>query len=358
MVHEPVGVVAAVLPFNWPVAVMANKVLPALLTGNTVVAKAPPTCPGAVLAAAAVLAEGLPPGVVNVLNGPGRELGEALVAHPGVDLVSFTGGPGTGQSVMATAARRTTPVVLELGGNDPAVLAPDVVVDDALADQLVSAAFVTSGQVCMAVKRLYVPEELLGEVVEGLVARLATEVVGDGLVDGVTMGPVHQASARDRVERMISEAVAGGGRVHRPATVRPEDEEACGYLVSPALVESPPPDSALVRQEQFAPALPVLGYTTSGRRRGRGQRHRVRVVRLDLDRGRRVGGVGGTTAPGGHRLRQLSRHGGHGLPGTHGRMEGVRVRTGARTRGDAGVDPTQDGAHPPPGARRAVTGGS
>lgn len=260
MVHEPVGVVAAVLPFNWPVAVMANKVLPALLTGNTVVAKAPPTCPGAVLAAAAVLAEGLPPGVVNVLNGPGRELGEALVAHPGVDLVSFTGGPGTGQSVMATAARRTTPVVLELGGNDPAVLAPDVVVDDALADQLVSAAFVTSGQVCMAVKRLYVPEELLGEVVEALVARLATEVVGDGLVDGVTMGPVHQASARDRVERMISEAVAGGGRVHRPATVRPEDEEACGYLVSPALVESPPPDSALVRQEQFAPALPVLGY--------------------------------------------------------------------------------------------------
>ncbi len=258
--HEPVGVVAAVLPFNWPVAVMANKVLPALLTGNTVVVKAPPTCPGAVLAATAALAEALPPGVVNVLNGPGRELGEALVAHPDVDLVSFTGGPSTGQAVMAAAARRTTPVVLELGGNDPAVLAPDVVVDDALADQLVSAAFVTSGQVCMAVKRLYVPEERLGEVVEALVARLAAEVVGDGLVEGVTMGPVHQAAARERVERMVSEAAAGGGRVHRPATVRPEDEAAAGYLVSPALVESPPPDSALVRQEQFAPALPVLGY--------------------------------------------------------------------------------------------------
>jgi acyl-CoA reductase-like NAD-dependent aldehyde dehydrogenase len=260
VVHEPVGVVAAILPFNWPVAVMANKVLPALLTGNTVVAKAPPTCPGAVLAAAAALAEGLPPGVVNVLNGPGSELGEALVTHQGIDLVSFTGGPGTGQSVMAAAARRTTPVVLELGGNDPALLAPDVEVDDVLADQLFSAAFVTSGQVCMAIKRLYVPEERLGDLVEALVARISTEVVGDGLVDGVTMGPVHQASARDRVERMVSEAASGGGRVHRPATVRPEDEAAGGYLVSPALVESPPPDSALVRQEQFAPALPVLGY--------------------------------------------------------------------------------------------------
>lgn len=260
VVHEPVGVVAAILPFNWPVAVMANKVLPALLTGNTVVAKAPPTCPGAVLAAAAALAEGLPPGVVNVLNGPGPELGEALVAHPGVDLVSFTGGPRTGQAVMAAAAHRTTPVVLELGGNDAALLAPDVAIDDELADQLVSAAFVTSGQVCMAIKRLYVPEERVDEVVAALVARLAAEVVGDGLVDGVTMGPVHQASARDRVERMVAEAEAGGARVHRPATVRPEDAGAGGYLVSPAVVERPSPGAAIVRDEQFAPALPVVGY--------------------------------------------------------------------------------------------------
>lgn len=260
VVHEPAGVVAAILPFNWPVAVMANKVLPALLTGNTVVVKAPPTCPGAVLAAAAALAEGLPPGVVSVLNGPGPELGEALVTHPGVDVVSFTGGPRTGQAVMAAAARRTTPVVLELGGNDPAILAPDVVADDALADQLVSAAFVTSGQVCMAVKRLYVHEDRLASVVDALVARLAAEVVGDGLADGVTMGPVHQAVARDRVERMVADAEAAGARVHRPATVRAEDAEAGGYLVSPAIVESPPPDAAIVRQEQFAPALPVIGY--------------------------------------------------------------------------------------------------
>ncbi len=256
----PHGVVAALLPFNWPVAVMGNKILPALLTGNTVVVKAPPTCPGAVLATAAAMAAGLPPGVLNVVNGPGPELGAALVAHPGIDMVSFTGGVPTGVAVMAAAALRTAPVVLELGGNDPAILAPDVVVDDALAAKLVEAAFVTSGQVCMAIKRLYVHQDQLASVVEALRARLATEVVGDGLVDGVTMGPVHRPAARDRVEALIADAGRRGATVHRPATVREEDAHAGGYLVSPALVESPPPDAAIVVEEQFAPALPVMAY--------------------------------------------------------------------------------------------------
>lgn len=256
----PHGVVAALLPFNWPVSVMGNKVLPALLTGNTVVVKAPPTCPGAVLAAAAAMAAALPAGVLNVVNGPGPDLGAALVAHPGVDMVSFTGGVPTGVAVMAAAANRTAPVVLELGGNDPAILAPDVTADDALADKLVGAAFVTSGQVCMAIKRLYVHRDRFDDVVEALRARLAAEVVGDGLAEGVTMGPVHRPEAKARVEGFLAEAEQLGARVHRPATVRPEDADAGGYLVSPALVEAPPPTSAIVAQEQFAPALPVIGY--------------------------------------------------------------------------------------------------
>ena len=122
----PHGVVAAILPFNWPVSVMGNKVLPALLAGDTVVVKAPPTCPGTVLLVAAAMAEVLPPGVLNVVNGPDAALGAALVGHPDVDMVSFTGGVGTGQAVMAAAAATTRPVVLELGGNDAAILAPDV----------------------------------------------------------------------------------------------------------------------------------------------------------------------------------------------------------------------------------------
>jgi acyl-CoA reductase-like NAD-dependent aldehyde dehydrogenase len=256
----PHGVVAAVLPFNWPVSVMGNKVLPALLAGDTVVVKAPPTCPGAVLLVAAAMAEVLPPGVLNVVNGPGAALGAALVGHPDVDMVSFTGGVGTGQAVMAAAAATTRPVVLELGGNDAAILAPDVVGDAALAERIVEAAFVTSGQVCMAIKRLYVHRDRLDETVDALARRLAAELVGDGLAEGVTMGPVHTASAQERVEAMVSEAGACGAGVLRPGRVRDQDVGSGGYFVSPALVVAPSADSDLVRQEQFAPALPVIPY--------------------------------------------------------------------------------------------------
>jgi acyl-CoA reductase-like NAD-dependent aldehyde dehydrogenase len=260
--YIPYGVVAAVLPFNWPVSVLGNKLLPALLTGNTVVVKAPPTCPGAVLAVAAAMAEALPPGVVNAVNGPGSELGRALVAHPGVDMVSFTGGIPTGRAVMAGASDELTPVVLELGGNDAAIIAPDVDIDAALAAKLVEAAFITSGQVCMAIKRLYVPEDKVAVMVEALIDRVGTEVIGDGLADEVTMGPVHLPQARDRVEAMLAQAEAAGARVHRPARVRQEDAGSGGYLVSPAIVEGASDDAAIVADEQFAPALPVLGYRT------------------------------------------------------------------------------------------------
>jgi acyl-CoA reductase-like NAD-dependent aldehyde dehydrogenase len=253
-------VVAAILPFNWPVSVLGNKVLPALFAGNTAVVKAPPTCPGAVLMVAAAMASVLPPGVLNVLNGPEAALGAALVGHRDVDMVSFTGGGSTGQAVMAAASSSTRSLVLELGGNDAAILAPDVVVDAALADRLVGAAFVTSGQVCMAVKRLYVHRDRLAQTMDALTDRLSVEVVGDGLADDVTMGPVHMASARDRVEQFIAEAEERGAKVHRPGRVRDEDVDAGGYFVSPALVEAPPADARIVTEEQFAPALPVLPY--------------------------------------------------------------------------------------------------
>jgi acyl-CoA reductase-like NAD-dependent aldehyde dehydrogenase len=258
----PHGVVAAILPFNWPVSVMANKVLPALLAGNTVVVKAPPTCPGTVLLVAGAMAQVLPPGVLNVVNGPDAALGEYLVGDPGVDMVSFTGGVRTGQAVMAAAAATTRPIVLELGGNDAAILAPDVAGDATLADRIVEAAFVTSGQVCMAVKRLYVHRDRLDETVDALAGRLATEVVGDGLADGVTMGPVHTAAARDRVEAFLSEAAAAHAVLVRPGQIRAEDEGSGGYFVSPALVVAPPPGSRIVSEEQFAPALPIIPYDT------------------------------------------------------------------------------------------------
>jgi acyl-CoA reductase-like NAD-dependent aldehyde dehydrogenase len=257
---EPHGVVGAILPFNWPVSVMANKVLPALLSGNTIVIKVPPTCPGTVLLVAAAMAEVLPPGVLNVVNGPEAALGASLVAHPDVNMVSFTGGVPTGRAVMAAASNTTRPVVLELGGNDAAILAPDVEVDAGLASRLVEAAFVTSGQVCMAIKRLYVHRDRMTATVDALIDRLSEEVVGDGLVDGVTMGPVHLASSRHRVESFIADAEHGGAKVHRPGRLRAEDADSGGYWVSPALVESPDPRARIVCEEQFAPALPILVY--------------------------------------------------------------------------------------------------
>jgi acyl-CoA reductase-like NAD-dependent aldehyde dehydrogenase len=239
---------------------MANKALPALLAGNAVVVKAPPTCPATVLLVAAAMAEVLPPGILSVVNGPDAALGAALVGHPHVDMVSFTGGVGTGQAVMAAAARTTRPVVLELGGNDAAIVAPDVTVDAALANRLVDAAFVTSGQVCMAVKRLYVHRDQLERTVDALAERLASELVGDGLAEGVTMGPVHTAAAKERVEALVAEAEDGGAAVIRPGRLRDEDAATGGYFVSPTLVITPNPGAGIVREEQFAPVLPIIPY--------------------------------------------------------------------------------------------------
>ncbi len=253
----PHGVVAAILPFNWPAAVMGNKILPALLAGNTVVVKMPPTCPGASLILAGAIAGGLPPGVLNALNGPTPELGRALVAHPGVDMVSFTGGVTAGRAVLTGCAAHLRPAVLELGGNDPAIIGPDLIPSGELADRLIEGAFATAGQVCMAIKRLYVPADRLEAWRDALAETLSRAVIGDGLDPEVTMGPVHTEAARDRVEAMITEAAKGATEVIRPASVVQPD---AGWVVSPALVVAPAPDAALVRQEQFAPALPLLPY--------------------------------------------------------------------------------------------------
>lgn len=257
---HPYGVVAALLPFNWPVSVLVSKVAPALIAGNTVVVKPPPTCPGAVLAVAHTMAAALPPGVLNTVNGPGVDIGEALVGHPSVSMVSITGGARTGRAVMQNAGARLVPGLLELGGNDAAIVAPDVEPDEALADELLAAALLTSGQVCMALKRLYVPAEHLDAFTEALVARAATTVTGHGLTDGTTVGPVHTAHAAERAEAQLVEAATFGATVHRPGALRVGLAESGGHYVVPAVVAGPPPDAAIVREEQFAPLLPVLGY--------------------------------------------------------------------------------------------------
>ena len=258
--REPYGVAALVLPFNWPLALTMTKLASALTAGNTTVIKVPPSCPLAALQLAGALAAALPPGVVNVLAGPGAELAQALVTHPGVDLISLTGGVATGRAVMAAAAPRLTPVLLELGGNDAAIIASDITVSDELVDRLVTATYTTGGQVCMAIKRLYAPAERVGELAEAVLARCEREVVGDGLAEETTLGPLHTAAGRDRVAALVGDAEAHGASVRTAGRIRDADADAGGYFALPTVVTDLAPDSRLATEEQFGPVLPIFGY--------------------------------------------------------------------------------------------------
>jgi acyl-CoA reductase-like NAD-dependent aldehyde dehydrogenase len=249
-----------ILPFNWPVAVAMTKLGPALAAGNTTVVKVPPTCPLTVLAVVTEFAAALPPGVVNVLSGPSPELGRRLVAHPGIDLVSFTGGVATGRAVMAAAAEQLTPVLLELGGNDAAVLGPDLPITADLADKLAAAAYTTTGQVCMAAKRIYAPRHRVAELVDALLARCEREVIGDGLAPEVTLGPLHTPAGYQRVTNMIEDARGRGASVMTGGTWRDEDRDSGGYFILPTVVTDIAPDAPVVADEQFGPVVPVLAY--------------------------------------------------------------------------------------------------
>lgn len=261
--HEPWGVVAALLPFNWPITLAGLKVLPALIAGNAVVAKPPPSCPSSLLTLLAAVAERLPAGVLSTVAGP-EPLGAELVADPRVDLVSFTGGGPVGAAVAAAAGGRLAPTVLELGGNDAAILGPDAVIDQDLAGALVANALLTAGQVCMAIKRVYVHRSALPALVEALVTECSAMVVGDGADEETSLGPVHTAAARDRALAMVAEAEALGAVVHRCGSIRSGDADRGGHLLLPTIVVDPPSHAAVVAQEQFAPIIPVIPYDNPG----------------------------------------------------------------------------------------------
>ena len=260
--REPYGVAALVLPFNWPIAVMLMKLSSALAAGNTAVVKLPPTCPLAALEFGAALAAALPRGVVNVLAGPGIDVAQALVTHPDVDVISLTGGVATGRAVMAAAASRLTPVLLELGGNDAAIIGPDMTVTDQLVERLFGATYTTCGQVCMAIKRLYAPRERVESLAQAVLARGEREVVGDGLAPEVTLGPLHSAAGRDRVQGLVDDAAAHGATVRTAGRMRAEDADAGGYFVLPTVVTGLAADAPLGTDEQFGPVLPIFGYET------------------------------------------------------------------------------------------------
>jgi acyl-CoA reductase-like NAD-dependent aldehyde dehydrogenase len=258
--HLPLGVVTIIVPFNWPLAILAAALPQALLAGNTVVVKPPPTAPLATAATVALVAQALPPGVLNVVTGTDAEIGAALIQDDRVRKVCFTGSPGGGKRIMAMAAESLTRVALELGGNDPAIVLPDADLGPEAVQRLFSGTFDSTGQICMAVKRLYVHRSRYDEVVDGLSALLAATRLGHGLDEGVTMGPLHSAQQRVYVQELTAQAREVGAEVREFGAAADGADLSRGNFLRPSLVLDPPDDARVVVEEQFGPTLPILPF--------------------------------------------------------------------------------------------------
>lgn len=254
--HVSLGVVTIIVPFNWPMAILAASLPAALLAGNTVIVKPPATAPLVTARAISRIAAQLPPGVLSVITGRDGEV-NALVNDRRIAKVCFTGSVAGGARMMELASSNITRVTLELGGNDAAIVCADAVLDDDALDRMFAAVFDTSGQICMNIKRVFVHRSRLDELVAGLTERLNRVVLGDPLEAATTHGPLHTAAARDRAEAMVYEL--------RTEDVRrfgqlPGGEFGNGHFVRPALVIDPPLTSRVVVEEQFAPILPIMPF--------------------------------------------------------------------------------------------------
>ena len=254
------GVSLLIVPWNWPLAILGSKLPHALLAGNTVVIKLSEFATLAPAQTIMKIAAMLPPGVVNLITGDGTIIGDDLVTHPLVRQVNFTGSIRIGRHVMRKAAENITPVTLELGGNDPGILLDDATLSPEFFKKLYIGCFLTSGQVCMALKRLYVPRALCDDVVDGLGAMMDNQVVGDGLKDGVTMGPLTTPQQKRTVETMLEEAAAAGQDIRHYGSIDDEADFAEGQFLRPSLVINADPALSVVRDEQFGPTLPVIPY--------------------------------------------------------------------------------------------------
>ncbi|NGY04325.1 aldehyde dehydrogenase family protein [Solimonas terrae] len=251
--HEPLGVVCAIVPWNFPVLLAAWKIAPALVAGNTMVLKPSPFTPLCMLRIAELLRDVLPPGVLNVISG-GDALGPMMTAHPGFAKISFTGSTATGKRVMESAARDLKRVTLELGGNDAAIVLPDVDVD-AVAEALFFGAFYNTAQVCIATKRLYIHDDIYDALRDRLHAIARSARVGDGALKETQFGPLQNAPQYRRVKQLIEETRAAG---HVLLEGGPVPEQ--GYFLPLTLVDNPPDDSRVVVEEAFGPILPLLRY--------------------------------------------------------------------------------------------------
>lgn len=251
----PLGVVAGITPWNFPVLLAIWKIAPALFAGNTMVLKPSPWTSLCTLKLGELLRSVLPPGVLNIISG-GNEVGELLVKHPGVNKISFTGSTATGRRIMEGASGNLKRVTLELGGNDPAIVLPDVDIEET-AKQLFWAAFQNSAQFCVAAKRLYIHEDIYDALSRALVQFANTVVVGDGSEQGSQLGPIQNSMQFQKLKDLFADVKASGQKV----LLGGEIGDGPGYFVPITIVDNPPDESRVVKEEAFGPILPLLKFS-------------------------------------------------------------------------------------------------
>jgi acyl-CoA reductase-like NAD-dependent aldehyde dehydrogenase len=254
VVTRPLGVVAAITPWNFPVSSACMKIAPALAAGNTVVLKPSPFTPLATLRLGELLRPVFPAGVLNVVSG-GDELGARMTEHPAVRKITFTGSVATGKRVAAAAAPDLKRITLELGGNDPAIVLDDADVD-AVADGIFWSSFANSGQICSAIKRVYAPAALHSALVDALADRARSVKVGDGAEKGTQLGPITTRPQFERVRELVEDAVARGARAVSGGAAM----EGPGNFFAPTVLTDVEDGTRIVDEEQFGPALPVVAY--------------------------------------------------------------------------------------------------
>jgi acyl-CoA reductase-like NAD-dependent aldehyde dehydrogenase len=253
--YLPIGVVAALIPWNFPLMLATAKIAPALLTGNVIIVKPSPFTPYGGLKLVELAQKFFPPGVVQSLSGD-DDLGPWLTSHPGIDKISFTGSTATGKAVMQSASKTLKRVTLELGGNDPAIVLADVDIDK-VAAQVALYAFLNSGQICLNLKRIYVHEKIFDEFSQALVEHVKAYRVGDGAREGVTHGPLQNQMQYKRVKTFFDDIHAQGWKV----AVGGDMPSSEGYFFNPTIIDRPPENSRIVVEEPFGPIVPLLSWS-------------------------------------------------------------------------------------------------
>lgn len=256
----PYGVVVSIVPWNSPISLGFSQVVAAVLAGNAVVLKPPESCPLALIRSVEMIMDLLPPGILNLVTGLPNEIGDALTGHPDVGKIGFTGSIASARKIMSQAARTLKGVTFELGGNDAAIILDDADLSPGTMRRITRSVFRMTGQVCMAIKRIYVPEDLADDFVDAFAAASQDIVVGDGLNEGVTMGPLHTAQALDRALGLIADARSRGGTILEVGKVPDAALFEQGHFMRPTIVTGLQDNAPLMIEEQFCAAIPIATY--------------------------------------------------------------------------------------------------